>query len=194
MKRKSRLPITMVTAVLALLGGTAVYAQDKYTLKTPSGIAFSETVVSIRIVRNQRAEIFAISMRDASKLGGLRLAPEHGPIDPAAKGPVSLTDHQRSYEIVSGPDWHQLVAIDLPSGQALWKTELGAAPITSGGVEAGNVWLMQGDQRRVFLRRKPLIVHSRASPFGVSTPSVRRASWWTRTTGSRSPRRRRCRW
>jgi hypothetical protein len=42
MKRKSRLPITMVTAVLALLGGTAVYAQDKYTLKTPSGIAFSD--------------------------------------------------------------------------------------------------------------------------------------------------------
>jgi hypothetical protein len=116
-----------------------------------SGIAFSENVVSIRIVRNARAEIFAISMRDASKLGGLRLAPEHGPIDPAATGPVTLTDHARSYEVVSGPDWHQLVAIDLPSGNALWKVELGAAAVLDGGVEGGNVWLVQvGGQRRVW--------------------------------------------
>jgi hypothetical protein len=34
----------MVTAalVLVILGGTAVFAQDKYTLKSPSGIAFSD--------------------------------------------------------------------------------------------------------------------------------------------------------
>jgi hypothetical protein len=28
--------------VLAVLGGTDVYAQDKYSLKSPSGIAFSD--------------------------------------------------------------------------------------------------------------------------------------------------------
>jgi hypothetical protein len=39
MKRKSKLSIT---AVLAVLGGTAVYAQDKYALKSPDGIAFSD--------------------------------------------------------------------------------------------------------------------------------------------------------
>jgi len=39
MKRKNKLSIT---AVLAVLGGTAVYAQDKYSLKTPDGIAFSD--------------------------------------------------------------------------------------------------------------------------------------------------------
>ncbi len=115
-----------------------------------TGIAFSENVVSIRILRNHRAEVFAIAMRDANKLGGLRLAPEHGPIDEAAPGPVTLTDHVRSYEVVSGADWHQLVAIDLPSGKALWKVELGAQPVRAGGVEGGNVWLIQGDQRRVF--------------------------------------------
>ena len=42
MKRKSKLTITIATAVLAVLGGTAVYAQDKYSLKSPSGIAFSD--------------------------------------------------------------------------------------------------------------------------------------------------------
>src|SRR5712664_3027771 len=42
MKRKSKLTISIATAVLAVLGGTAVYAQDKYSLKSPSGIAFSD--------------------------------------------------------------------------------------------------------------------------------------------------------
>jgi hypothetical protein len=42
MKRKSRLTIAIATAVFAALGGMAVYAQDKYALKSPSGIAFSD--------------------------------------------------------------------------------------------------------------------------------------------------------
>jgi hypothetical protein len=37
----SRRMVTAV-AVLAVLGSTAVSAQDKYTLKSPSGIAFSD--------------------------------------------------------------------------------------------------------------------------------------------------------
>jgi len=41
MKRKSSLTI-FATAVLALIGAAAVYAQDKYLLVTPSGIAFSD--------------------------------------------------------------------------------------------------------------------------------------------------------
>src|SRR5208282_1808974 len=42
MERKSKLTIAMATAVLAILGSKAVYAQDKYSLKSPSGIAFSD--------------------------------------------------------------------------------------------------------------------------------------------------------
>src|SRR5580765_2854756 len=41
MKRNSKLTIAIATAVL-LLGGAAVAAQDKYSLKSPSGIAFSD--------------------------------------------------------------------------------------------------------------------------------------------------------
>src|SRR5436190_13054720 len=41
MKRSNILKATTATAVLAALG-TAVYAQDKYALKSPSGIAFSD--------------------------------------------------------------------------------------------------------------------------------------------------------
>jgi hypothetical protein len=46
MERKSNLTIAITTAVLAVLGATVIYAQDhaqdKYSLKTLSGIAFSD--------------------------------------------------------------------------------------------------------------------------------------------------------
>jgi hypothetical protein len=42
MKRKNKLTIAIATAVLAVLVATAVYAQDKYSLKSPSGISFSD--------------------------------------------------------------------------------------------------------------------------------------------------------
>ncbi|WP_213807000.1 cytochrome P460 family protein [Granulicella sp. dw_53] len=42
MKRKSMLTVARATAVLALLCGVAVHSQEKYTLKSPDGIAFSD--------------------------------------------------------------------------------------------------------------------------------------------------------
>jgi len=42
MKCKSKRTIATVSAVLAVMGATAVHAQDKYSLKSPSGIAFSD--------------------------------------------------------------------------------------------------------------------------------------------------------
>src|SRR5512140_1314807 len=42
MKRKTKLAIVTTVTVLAVLGGTAISAQDKYALKSPSGIAFSD--------------------------------------------------------------------------------------------------------------------------------------------------------
>jgi Cytochrome P460 len=42
MTRKSKLTIAIAMPVLAVLGAMAVYAQEKYSLKSPSGIAFSD--------------------------------------------------------------------------------------------------------------------------------------------------------
>jgi hypothetical protein len=42
MTRKSLRTIAIVAAVLATLGSTALSAQDRYTLKVPNGLAFSE--------------------------------------------------------------------------------------------------------------------------------------------------------
>jgi hypothetical protein len=112
------------------------------------GIAWSPTAVSVRVIRDGRAELFALAMRDATKLGSIRLARDRGPITTAPTGPITLTDHVRSYEIISGPDWHQLVAVDLLSGRVLWSRELGPAPVRSGGVGEGHVWIEQGGAPR----------------------------------------------
>lgn len=42
MKRKGKLAISIATVVFAVLCGMTVYAQDKHTLKSPDGIAFSD--------------------------------------------------------------------------------------------------------------------------------------------------------
>ena len=42
MKRKNQLTIAVTAATLAALGGTAAYAQEKYSLKSPSDIAFAD--------------------------------------------------------------------------------------------------------------------------------------------------------
>ncbi|HET9623145.1 MAG TPA: hypothetical protein VFP84_17350 [Kofleriaceae bacterium] len=115
-----------------------------------TGLAWSPTAVSVRVIRDDYAEVFALAMHDASKLGGMRLAPQHGKVVDEPGSPISLTDHQRSYEIVAGPGWHQLVAIDLTSGKGLWSRELGAAPVRAGGVRGSLVWVDQGDGPRSF--------------------------------------------
>ena len=42
MKSKTMLTIATATVALAVLGGAAISAQDKYGLKVPGGLAFSE--------------------------------------------------------------------------------------------------------------------------------------------------------
>ena len=114
------------------------------------GLAWNDLAVSVRVIRNGRAEIFAIAMSNGSKLGGFRLAPGKGSVTKPTAGPVTLTDHVRSYEIVSGPGWNQLVAIDLGTGEARWKHDLDPAPVEAGGVEGGVVWIRQAGRVRKF--------------------------------------------
>jgi hypothetical protein len=42
MKRRSRFTIAIAAVTLAVLTTTGFYTQDKYSLKSPSGIAFSD--------------------------------------------------------------------------------------------------------------------------------------------------------
>jgi len=127
-------------------------------------VAVSPTSVTFRVQRGPRSEVFALAMTTALKLGGFRLAPEHEPNHTPERGPITLTDHERSYELIGGDGWHQLVGVDLKTGDALWKVELGAEPVTDGGVEPGAVWVVQAGARRTFEARsgseRPSPIHS----------------------------------
>lgn len=114
-------------------------------------ISWSQQAVMVRVIRANHAEIFALSMNDASKLGGFRLAPNHGDIATNDTGPLTLSDHIRSYEIVNGPDWHQLVGIDIQSGRGIWRVELGKSPVTDAGLANGMLWLTQDGRKREFI-------------------------------------------
>lgn len=114
-------------------------------------VAWNDRSITVRVDRGSgRAEVFAFVRSTAGKLGMLRLAQDMEPIRVHAEGPITLTDHVRSYELVGGAGWHQLLAIDLAKGEGVWKVELGATPITAGGVDGATVWLEQGGKRRVF--------------------------------------------
>lgn len=114
-------------------------------------VAWSDRAVTVRVDRaGGRAEVFAFTRENASKLGMLRLAQAKEPIHVQPEGPITLTDHVRSYELVGGPDWHEMIAIDLATGEGAWKADLGKAPITAGGVTAGQVWLEQAGTRHWF--------------------------------------------
>lgn len=115
-----------------------------------SGIAWNDTAISVRVIRDGRAEIFAFQRENAAKLGGFKLAPGKGAVLKQTRGPVTLTDHERSYELVEGAGWHQLVAFDLTSGLAVWLAELGAQPIDGATLADGGVWIVQNGVRRGF--------------------------------------------
>lgn len=112
------------------------------------GIAWNDVAVSVRVIRSGRAEIFALGLQNGSKLGGFELSPDVGVPIMQREGPVTLTDHERSYEIVAGSNGWRLVAFDLTSGRGLWKQDLDASPVTAGGVAQGAVWLEQRGVRK----------------------------------------------
>ncbi len=112
-------------------------------------VAWNDRAITVRVDRESgRAEVFAFSRSTSSKLGALRLAQAHEPIHIHAEGPITLTDHVRSYELVGGADWHELIAIDLNTGEGVWRTVLGKAPITAAGVEGEKIWVEQQGKKR----------------------------------------------
>src|SRR5882672_5334854 len=77
MQGKGILTIAIVTGVLAMLGGRAISAQDKYTVKVPGGLAFSEfrgyeAWQAISMSRNEKAVAVILgnpAMIDAYRAG-----------------------------------------------------------------------------------------------------------------------------
>jgi len=79
-------------------------------------VAWSDKAVTVRVERDGRAEVFAFAMGTAQKLGAYRLAPDREPITTQTRGPITLTDNERAFEIVGGADWQRLVAVGVVHG------------------------------------------------------------------------------
>lgn len=113
-------------------------------------IAWNNKAVTVRVDRGNHAEVFALSMESAAKLGGFKLAPDHEPTTTQKTGPITVTDHIRSYELIGTDKWHELVAVDLNTGKALWAADLGHWQVTEAGVETPYVWVIQANQKRYY--------------------------------------------
>ena len=126
-------------------------------------LAWSSHVVTVRVERDGRAEVWALALGDSAKIGQYHLASEHQPIHTQPTGPITLTDHVRSYEIVGGDHWHAVYGVDIDTGKGRWQVDLGPAPIDAGGVEAGQVWIRQGTSVRRFdgpTGREEVVTHA----------------------------------
>lgn len=86
MKGKRILSISMIAGVLAVAGGRAISAQDKYTAKVPGGLAFSEfkgyeAWQAISISRNER--VVAVILGNPAMIGAYRAGiPGNGKLVP----------------------------------------------------------------------------------------------------------------
>jgi outer membrane protein assembly factor BamB len=114
------------------------------------GIAWGKGAITVRVIREGKAEVFALAIANAAKLGGFKLAPGKGPVVKQTTGPVTLSDHDRSYELVTGAGWAQLVAIDLTTGEGIWKQDLAGTAIEAAGIDETGVWVRQAGARRSF--------------------------------------------
>ncbi|HEY4238389.1 MAG TPA: hypothetical protein VGM88_01165 [Kofleriaceae bacterium] len=117
-----------------------------------SGVAVSPDVVSVRVLRDHKAELFVLSRKTAAKVGGFQLGQRHkGETIPDAPGPLTITDHIRSYEFLSGKDWHELVVVDLHTGMGVWNRELGSLPVVSARIKGPDICFDQGQGEQCFL-------------------------------------------
>lgn len=113
-------------------------------------IAWNAHILTVRVERDGKAEVWALSLLDSQKVGQYHVAREHEPIHTQPTGPITLTDHVRAYEIVGGADWHTLYGVDIETGKGVWQADLGPAAIDAGGVDAGTVWIRQAGRERRF--------------------------------------------
>lgn len=140
------------------------------------GVAASRDAASIRVVRNGAAEVFGMAMRNASKIGGFKLANDR-PKDPAGhtlRAAVTLTDLQSSFELVgqenTADPWAAIAAIDLATGKLRWDVQLGPAPVTAAGLQDGAVWVQQGGALRGFRKSDGAPTEVAAEPVDPDAP------------------------
>jgi hypothetical protein len=106
------------------------------------GLAASTTAITVRVRRAGKDELWALSTNDAEKLGQVELRP--GADAPHATPPAVVTvgDRTQSFELVGDASHTTAVtAIELASGKAQWRVDLGPDPIAYGWLDEHTLWI-----------------------------------------------------
>ena len=118
------------------------------------GIAVSPTAVTVRVHREGKDWVWALSTDDDDKLGEVELiggAPRKGARPP---GVVTVSDATQSFELV-GDDAHatSITAFRLGDGHPQWKVELGADDVATAWLCAPGLCITTPDGRQIVLDR-----------------------------------------
>lgn len=104
------------------------------------GLSASAEAVTVRVVRGGLPEVFALSARDAAKLGGIHLAAERAPHPTGYTVPrvTTVMAGTDSVEVIGDdPAWAELIAIR--SGKPAWRQALGAGRVERVAIEGDRV-------------------------------------------------------
>lgn len=106
------------------------------------GIAASPTAITVRVRRDGKDELWALSTEDADKLGQVGLlagAARAGAKPPAA---ITVSDATQSFELV-GDATHStaITAIQLADGHAQWRVDLGADDVAGAWLGPDALWI-----------------------------------------------------
>ena len=106
------------------------------------GIAASPTAITVRVHRNGKDELWALSTEDADKLGQVGLIPGDPRAGAKPPGVITVSDVKQSFELV-GDDAHQtaVTAIELADGRAQWRVDLGAIDVKDAWLDARALWI-----------------------------------------------------
>lgn len=112
---------------------------------TAPGLAASPNAITVRVRRDGRDELWAMSTRDAEKLGQLGLEP--GAEAPGVRPPavVTVADAVQSFEFAGAPDRATtIVGIELANGAPKWRIELGSVTVRGAWLDDTTLWIDTG--------------------------------------------------
>ena len=105
-------------------------------------VAASPTAITVRVKRDGKDELWALSTEDSDKLGQVQLLPGPPRADAKAPAVITVSDLQQSFELV-GDDAHAtaVTAIHLADGVAQWRVDLGGDAVQAAWLDAHALWL-----------------------------------------------------
>jgi len=144
------------------------------------GIAASVNSVAVRIVRQGRPEVFALSPLDADKLGSIALATDAKRPSPdgyTLPRVTTVSDGHTTYELCGAEgDWIKVFAFSLKDGRLLWRKDVPPAAYLDAAAGAGRLTMWSQGGALVLDGATGAPVTDAAAPPPAASPAMRDAA------------------